>query len=74
MIGAVVAENLLIAGAALGVLVAISTLMIRIVQVVDNRIESAIAHKQAEGDLPTKTQMAHIEDKLDEIRDALNGY
>lgn len=51
-----ITDNLILVGAVLGALVALSTLLIRLFTVVDNRVTAVIHRMQTEGELPTRLE------------------
>lgn len=53
VIAATASENALLVGAILGILVALSTLLIRVFVLVDNRVRTEVQRMQAAGELPT---------------------
>lgn len=71
VIGAAALDSVVIVSAIIGALVAISTLMIRIGTLIENRVESTINRMQSSGDLPTAGQWDHVVASIDAIHDEL---
>lgn len=72
VLAAAATDNIVVVGIGLGVLVALSTLLIRIFLVVDNRIENSLARKMANGDLPTRLERRETQRTLEKLTEKLD--
>ncbi len=71
-LAAAATDNLLVVGIGLGILVALSTLLIRIFLVIDHRIDARLDRKMAIGDLPTKTERQEMQRTLELLTEKLD--
>ena len=71
-IGATISDNTLLVGAAIGILVGASTLLLRIFSVVDTRVRSEIERMQAHGDLPTRLERQEQRRALELINEKMD--
>ena len=71
-IAVVTSDNLLIVAVGLGILVAVSTLLIRVGGVVENKARQVIREYQATGELPTTLEREEIQRTLEVLNEKMD--
>jgi len=72
VIAIVTSDNLLIVAVGLGILVAVSTLLIRVGGVVENKARQVIREYQATGELPTTLEREEIQRTLEVLNEKMD--